>query len=115
MASQPSFDPNFFTQSFTTQEAYERIFLSSTTPLVSRAINAYDPGSTWKIVTAMAGMETGKFKSNILLKTAPCIQYGGHCFPKDVQAILATARAHNINLSLINESQKYNNTVRKEI
>ena len=41
--------------------------------------------------------------------------YGGHCFPKDVQAILATARAHNINLSLINESQKYNNTVRKEI
>ncbi len=82
MASQPSFDPNFFTKSITTQDEYEKIFMSPTSPLISRALNAYDPGSTWKVVTAMAGMETGKFKSNILLKTFPCIQYGGHCFPE---------------------------------
>ena len=41
--------------------------------------------------------------------------YGGHCFPKDVQAILETAKANNVNLSLIKQSQQYNNTVRKEI
>ncbi len=82
MASQPSFDPNFFTKSITTQKEYDRLFLSSNAPLLSRALNAYDPGSTWKIVTAVAGMESGKFKSNVLLKTAPCIQYGGHCFPE---------------------------------
>ena len=41
--------------------------------------------------------------------------YGGHCFPKDVKAILATAKANNVNLSLIEQSQQYNNKVRKEI
>jgi UDPglucose 6-dehydrogenase len=41
--------------------------------------------------------------------------YGGHCFPKDVQAILETAKANNVDLSLIEQSQQYNTTVRKEI
>ena len=41
--------------------------------------------------------------------------YGGHCFPKDVKAILATAKANDVNLSLIEQSQQYNNKVRKEI
>ena len=41
--------------------------------------------------------------------------YGGHCFPKDVRAILETARANNVDLSLIEQSQQYNTTVRKEI
>ena len=43
-------------------------------------MNSYDPGSTWKPVTAMAGMESGKFPSEIKLKTTACITYGGHCF-----------------------------------
>tara|TARA_B100001996_G_scaffold348479_1_gene306666 strand:- start:43 stop:951 length:909 start_codon:yes stop_codon:yes gene_type:complete len=64
------------------QKEYDDLFLSSTMPLFSRAINAYDPGSTWKPVTAIAGMESGKFPPTIQLNTVPCINYGAHCFPE---------------------------------
>ncbi len=80
MASRPTYDPNFFSKLFMTQKEYDDLFASSRMPLFSRAINAYDPGSTWKPVTAMAGMETGKFPRDVLLDTFPCIKYGGHCF-----------------------------------
>ena len=80
MASRPSFNPNFFSQSFTSQKDYDYLFFSKKKPLFNRAINAYDPGSTWKPVTAMAGMETAKFPFNIVLKTQSCLKYGAHCF-----------------------------------
>ena len=80
MASRPTFNPNFFSQSFTSQKEYDYLFFSSQKPLFNRAINAYDPGSTWKPVTGMAGMETGKFPPEVLLKTTSCIKYGAHCF-----------------------------------
>ena len=82
MASRPNFDPNFFSKLFMSQKEYDDLFLSSTMPLFSRAINAYDPGSTWKPVTAIAGMESGKFPPTIQLNTVPCINYGAHCFPE---------------------------------
>jgi UDPglucose 6-dehydrogenase len=40
--------------------------------------------------------------------------FGGHCFPKDTQAISMTAKHANVNLSLINESILYNKTIRKD-
>ncbi len=80
MSSRPNFNPNFFSKSFTSQKEYDDLFLSSRMPLFSRAVNAYDPGSTWKPITAIAGMETGKFPSDVLLDTAPCLKYGSHCF-----------------------------------
>ncbi len=81
IASQPTFDLNFFSQPFTTNQ-YNNLFLTSNRPLLSRALNAYDPGSTWKPVTAIAGMESGKFPNNKKLNTFPCIKYGSHCFPE---------------------------------
>jgi len=81
MASQPTFDLNFFSQPFTKNQ-YDNLFLSLNRPLMSRALNAYDPGSTWKPVTAIAGMESGKFPANQKLNTVPCITYGSHCFPE---------------------------------
>ncbi len=82
MASRPSFDPNFFSRLITKQQDYDRLFFSSLKPLFSRAMNAYDPGSTWKPVTAMAGMESGLFPPDVRLLTQGCIQYGSHCFPE---------------------------------
>tara|TARA_Y100001968_G_scaffold45599_1_gene35710 strand:- start:91915 stop:93717 length:1803 start_codon:yes stop_codon:yes gene_type:complete len=82
IASKPSFDPDFFVKDNISQTAYDKLFLSDEKPLLSRALNAYDPGSTWKIVTGMAGMESEAFPPSIQLETAPCIQYGGHCFPE---------------------------------
>ena len=81
IASKPTFDLNLFSQPLTNQQ-YDNLFLSSTRPLLSRVINAYDPGSTWKPITAIAGMESGRFPSNQKLKTVPCIKYGSHCFPE---------------------------------
>ncbi len=81
MVSRPTFDPNFFSKFFAPQKEYDRLFFSKSKPLFNRALNAYDPGSTWKPVTAIAGMETKKFPSDVRLKTTSCITYGGHCFP----------------------------------
>jgi len=81
LASRPSFDPNFFSKLITTQKEYDALFSNPKKPLLSRAMNPYDPGSTWKPVTAMAGMESGKFPPDTKLQTKACITYGGHCFP----------------------------------
>ena len=81
LASNPNFDPNFFSKLFTTQKEYDALFSNPKKPLLSRAMNAYDPGSTWKPVTAMAGMASGKFPPEVKLNTTACITYGGHCFP----------------------------------
>ena len=81
LASKPGFDPNFFSKLIMTQKEYDALFANPSKPLLSRAMNPYDPGSTWKPVTAMAGMESGKFPPDTKLKTTACITYGGHCFP----------------------------------
>ena len=81
LASKPGFDPNFFSKLITTQKEYDALFSNPKKPLLSRAMNPYDPGSTWKPVTAMAGMESGKFPPDTKLHTTACITYGGHCFP----------------------------------
>jgi penicillin-binding protein 2 len=90
LASRPTFDPNFFSKSVTTQQEYDALFNSPRKPLLSRAMSAYDPGSTWKAVTAMAGMESGKFPPSTKLATRGCITYGGHCFPDHNRAGFGT-------------------------
>ena len=80
MASKPNFDLNFFSKEFKPQAEYDALFNSSTKPLFNRALNAYDPGSVWKIVTALAGLESGKFPPETLLETQSCINYGSQCF-----------------------------------
>ena len=39
--------------------------------------------------------------------------FGGHCFPKDTQAIIETAHREGVDLSLIREAIRYNNNIRK--
>ncbi len=80
MASKPTFDLNFFSNDFKPEREFNRLFYSSSKPLLNRALNAYDPGSVWKIVTALTGLQTGKFPSGTILETKPCIIYGSQCF-----------------------------------
>jgi len=80
MASKPTFDLNFFSKDFKSEIEYNKIFNSPEKPLFNRALNAYDPGSVWKIVTALAGLESGKYPGDTLLDTKPCITYGSQCF-----------------------------------
>ncbi|MBO6959686.1 MAG: penicillin-binding protein 2 [Prochlorococcus marinus CUG1438] len=80
MASKPTFDLNFFSKDFKPEREYNALFNSDKKPLFNRALNPYDPGSVWKIVTALAGLESGKFPVDTRLETKPCITYGGQCF-----------------------------------
>ena len=80
MASKPTFDLNFFSKDFKPQKEYDALFNSSAKPLFNRALNAYDPGSVWKIVTAIAGLESGRFPPETVLETKSCITYGSQCF-----------------------------------
>lgn len=59
MASAPSFDPNDFTHVMTSDQ-YSGLVNDPDKPMFNRAIQAtYPPGSTFKVVTAITGMENG--------------------------------------------------------
>ncbi len=75
MVSRPTFDPNIFSTRIT-QAQWEQI-QSRGNPLVNRAMRAYPPASTFKVVTATAGMESGKFSPNVVLPTFAFINVGG--------------------------------------
>ena len=81
MVSRPAYDPNFFSQPVKPQAQLDALFRSSTLPMLNRALNPYNPGSVFKVVTAVAGMESGMFPPETTLHTTACIIYGGHCFP----------------------------------
>lgn len=53
MASVPSFDPNQFVPAIAAKD-WAALTGDETSPLMNRAINAYVPGSTYKILTALA-------------------------------------------------------------
>jgi penicillin-binding protein A len=58
MASTPSYDPN----SLSSASAFARLASDSSSPLVNRATQfGYAPGSTFKVVTAVAAIDSGRF------------------------------------------------------
>ena len=75
MVSRPTFDPNIFSTRIT-QAQWEQITKNGY-PLVNRAMRAYPPASTFKIITATAGMESGKFSPDAVLSTYAFLNIGG--------------------------------------
>lgn len=59
MASYPAYDPVKLS-GVLSQEDYNQIFNSPWKPMLNRAIMSYAPGSTFKMIVAMAGLESGK-------------------------------------------------------
>ncbi|MEG5062516.1 penicillin-binding protein 2 [Microcoleus sp. B3-A4] len=78
MASWPTFDPNIFTRKVTQQE-WDRL-QGPEKPFLNRAVQGYPVGSTFKIVTAVAGMESGKFSPDSTLVSSSSINIGGISF-----------------------------------
>ncbi len=63
MASRPAFDPNGFAARLT-PEGWNRLVSNPSNPLQNRAIQStFPPGSIFKVVTALAGLETGAVDS----------------------------------------------------
>ncbi|NJK76942.1 MAG: penicillin-binding protein 2 [Microcoleus sp. SU_5_6] len=78
LASHPTFDPNLFTRKMTKAE-WETL-QDPENPFLNRALQGYPPGSTFKIVTSAAGMESGKFGPDSILGTSSSIIVGGMDF-----------------------------------
>ena len=78
MASWPTFDPNIFTRKVS-QEEWDRL-QGPDKPFLNRAVQGYPVGSTFKIVTSVAGMESGKFSPDSTLVSSASINIGGITF-----------------------------------
>lgn len=78
MASWPTFDPNIFTRKVT-QTEWDRL-QGPEKPFLNRAVQGYPVGSTFKIVTSVAGMESGKFSPDSTLLSSSSISIGGISF-----------------------------------
>lgn len=75
LASGPSFDPNMFTRRFS-QAEWEDL-QKGDQPFLNRALQGYPPGSTFKIVTSTAAIESGKFSPRSTVGTSAFISVGG--------------------------------------
>jgi penicillin-binding protein 2 len=78
MVSRPTFDPNIFSTRITS-ETWKQL-QGKDHPFVNRALRGFPPASTFKIVTATAGMESSKFSPNTVLPTFAALQVGGTAF-----------------------------------
>ncbi|MEH2147238.1 penicillin-binding protein 2 [Nostoc sp.] len=79
MVSHPTFDPNIFSKQKLTQKDWEFV-QGADHPLVNRALSAFPPASTFKIVTTTAGLESGKFSPSTVLQTYGSLTFGGTRF-----------------------------------
>jgi penicillin-binding protein 2 len=80
MASNPTFDINVFSKHKPNPKELESILLNPEHPLLNRALRAYPPASTFKIVTTAAGMESGLFSPKLILPTYASLTFGGTTF-----------------------------------
>ncbi|MEA5533331.1 penicillin-binding protein 2 [Crocosphaera sp. XPORK-15E] len=78
MVSNPSFDPNVFSTQIT-PKIWQKL-QSKGNPFVNRALRGFPPASTFKVVTATAGMESGKYPPNTILSTFAYLNVGGTAF-----------------------------------
>ena len=77
IASIPSFDPNIFIPSVSAK-AWSGLMKDPAVPLVNRAVSGFPPGSTFKIVTALAGLSKGLGSQKFNCPGG--VQYGDHFF-----------------------------------
>ena len=99
MASMPGYDPNALRRPAT----YERLARAPNSPLFNRATQAgYAPGSTMKIVTAAAALDSGRFtpdstvsgKSPIIVSGVPLKNFSNQQFGS---ITLTTALTNSVN------------------
>ena len=99
MASTPSYNAN----AAASQSAYARITRESGSPLVNRAVQyGYAPGSTFKVVTATAAIDTGQFTPESTLSGHNELLVSGFPLKNDNnesygQITLTEALAHSVN------------------
>src|SRR5260370_31201641 len=77
LVSLPGYDTNLFTHGIS-QGDYSKLINNPYRPLLNRAIAGQDaPGSTFKMVTATAGLQEGKVNGATMLSCAPYLTVKG--------------------------------------
>lgn len=77
MTSRPTFDPNIFSTRISQKQW---LALQKKRPFVNRALRGFPPASTFKVVTATAGLESDKYKAGTVLGTYAYISAGNFRF-----------------------------------
>ena len=78
IASAPTFDPNLFTRKIS-QRDWDNL-QSDDKPLINRALQGYPPASTFKIVSTVAALQSGKYQPDSTIATSNSINVGGTIF-----------------------------------
>ncbi len=85
IASSPSFDPNLFVRGISHTD-YNALMENDHRPLANKAVSgAYPPGSTFKMVTALAALEAGVVTAETRVRCPGYIEFGGrrfHCWKR---------------------------------
>jgi penicillin-binding protein 2 len=95
MASVPSFDPNQFVPAISATD-WATIHKAEADPLTDRCVSAYAPGSTYKVVTALAGLSKGLDKAKFTCSGG--VSYGNtymHCWGVHGRQNLIEAITHS--------------------
>jgi penicillin-binding protein 2 len=80
MSSLPTYDDNQFAQGISAK-AYQALLANPAKPLLNHAISEqYPPGSTWKLVTASAGLADHKITASERIHTAGFLMIGTQRF-----------------------------------
>jgi len=79
MVSIPSYDPNKFIPKIQAKD-WDALNQDPTAPLFNRALHAYAPGSTYKIMVALAGLKSGNVTVNTDFDCPGAIQIDDHLF-----------------------------------
>src|SRR6266536_1527439 len=80
LASSPTFNPKAIEKNFSAVERLKTSACSFSAPLLDRATQGlYPPGSTFKVVTASAALDSGAFKPDSTFEDPGyCVEYGKH-------------------------------------
>ena len=80
LVSTPSFDPNKFNRGLSNEE-WEEISTNEKNPLLNKALGGlYSPGSTFKMVVALAALEAGVIRPDTKIFCGGHIMMGSHRF-----------------------------------
>ena len=79
MVSVPSYDPNKFIPKIQAKD-WDALNQDPTAPMFNRALHAYAPGSTYKIMVALAGLKSGNVTVNTPFDCPGAIQIDDHLF-----------------------------------
>jgi penicillin-binding protein 2 len=78
IASRPGFNPNIFAEGPTTAQWND--LNRPEAPMLNRAFQAFPPASTFKIVTSVAGLESGIYGPASTIQTQGQFCYDGQCY-----------------------------------